>query len=288
METKKVLTIKGEKFFKCFVNNNYFCYSDRKKIYLYDFNTEKTRVINIKKAYSGVTKDNTALIYDEDGNLFNLNLFTATYKKLDIKVFPDLGLVWYEDDKIIAAEDIDGLNNRLFIYELRSNSKQSLTWKPQNILELYGLNSRGELIFTKLESKVQEIVCFNLSTKSSKTIFKAYNADIISVNPKKELYVFSRSKNRFPRKRKTYLSEFKGKTVKEISVKQVDSIDSAWISKGDILMLIEDERGVLFFDNNCSFITYLEENASWYDSFFESEYFVLVYTDRLTVYKLEG
>lgn len=288
METKKVLTIKGEKFFKCFVNNNYFCYSDRKKIYLYDFNTEKTRVVNIKKAYSGVTKDNTALIYDEDGNLFSLNLLTATYKKLDIKVFPDLGLVWYEEDKIIAAEDVDGLNNRLFIYDLKSNSKQSLTWKPQNILELYGLNSRRELIFTKLESKVQEIVCFNLSTKSSKTIFKANNADIISVNPKKELYVFSKNKKWYQRNRNTFLSDFESETVKEISVKQVDSLDSAWISKGDILMLIEDERGVLFFDNNCNFITYLEENAGWYDSFFESDYFVLVYTDRLTVYKLEG
>ena len=288
METKKVLTIKGEKFFKCFVNNNYFCYSDRKKIYLYDFNTEKTSVVNIKKAYSGVAKDNTALIYDEDGNLFNLNLFTATYKKLDIKVFPDLGLVWYEDDKIIAAEDVDGLNNRLFTYDFKSNSKQYLMWEPENILKLYGLSSQGELIFTKLISTIQEISCLNLNTKTSKTILKAHNANIIAVNPKKELYVFSKNKKWYQRNRNTFLSDFESETLNELSINHVDFIDSAWISKGDILMLIEDERGVLFFDNNCNFITYLEENASWYDSFFESEYFVLVYTDRLTVYKLEG
>lgn len=286
MEIKKVLTIKGEKYFTCFVNNDYFCYSDRKKIYLYDFKTEQTCKINIKKAFSGVVKDNTALIYDEDGNLFFLSLHNLTFTKLNVKVFPDLGLVWYEDSKIIAAEDIDGLNNRLFTYDFESNSKQYLTCEPENILNVYGLNARGELIYTKLESTVQEIICLNLNTKTSKIILKAYNSNIITVNPKNELYVFSKNKKWFQRNRKNFLSDFESRTEKELSINHKYFTDSSWISKGEIIMLIEDDRRVVFFDNTGSLICSLDEKGAWYDSSFESDYFVLVYIDRMIVYNI--
>lgn len=287
MKVKNVLTIKGEKYFTCFVNNDYFCYSDRKKIYLYDFKTEKTREINIKKAYSGVVKDKTSLIYDENGNLFSLNLLNSKIEKMDVKVFPDLGLVWYEDSKIIAAEDIDGLNNRLFTYDFESNSKQYLTCEPENILNVYGLNARGELIYTKLESTVQEIICLNLNTKVSKTILKAYNSNIITVNPKNELYVFSKNKKWFQRNRKNFLSDFESRMEKELSIKHTDFTDSSWISKGNIIMLIEDNSKVLFFDNKGSLVCCLDERGGWHDSSFESDYFVLINNNILKLYCID-
>ena len=284
MKVKNVLTIKGEKYFTCFVNNDYFCYSDRKKIYLYDFKTEQTCEINIKKAFSGVVKDNTALIYDEDGNLFFLSLYNLTFTKLNVKVFPDLGIVWYKDCKIIAAEDIDGLNNRLFTYDFESNSKQYLTCEPENILNVYGLNARGELIYTKLESTVQEIICLNLNTKTSKIILKAYNSNIITVNPKKELYVFSKNKKWFQRNRKNFLSDFESRTEKELSINYKYFTDSSWISNGEIIMLIEDDRRVVFFDNTGSLICSLDERGDWHDSSFESDYFVLINNNILNLY----
>ena len=284
MEIKKVLTIKGEKYFECFVTNDYFCYSDRRKIYLYDYKTKQTRQINIKKAFSAVVKGNTALIYDEDGNLFSLNLSNATFEKLDVKLFPDLGVIWYEDSKIIAAEDIDGLNNRLFTYDFKNSSKQYLTTEPENILCVYGLNKRGELIFTKLESGIQQILSLDLNTKTSQIILKADNSNIITINPKKELYVFSKKK--WFRKRKTFLSDFESETLKELSIKYPDFTESSWISKGDIIMLIEDDSRVLFFDNTGSLICSLNEKSAWYDSSFESDYFVLNKINEIIVYKI--